>query len=202
MDDPETLIEKGIDGVVDTTNNEVGVMNLLDDRTIFSWQTCQNIGIGCGVEGYLEYVKKAIYLSTKHLDRQFRLRNSATDLDRAPDFVEEVSSEEFAAEFGGSGISAKYTITDKLRPFLHSPGERAVEGQIENGQIVEYTYAATIGDHRSKRGIRKGNINSLHVSDTTTRKRVIAFSQGTWSVRPQNKEVREILNALVEHYAK
>jgi hypothetical protein len=100
VDDPESVIEQGINPDIVIENSGIEVLNLSDGRTEFSLRLDKQIGGGYGLDAYLIDLKKAIYKALKPLKKRYKLSYSATDLDRDPDESGSVSSSELAAEYG------------------------------------------------------------------------------------------------------
>ena len=101
VDDPESLIQEGINSFTDDAINEkIEVSDFSNEETEFSWQLGKQLGGGYGLDEYLEDIEEAIYLSTRHLKKKFDLRYSVTDLDREPDESGHITSGELAAKYG------------------------------------------------------------------------------------------------------
>jgi hypothetical protein len=101
VDDPQSLIEEGIDSFTDDAiDSDVNFLGIPNGETEFTWQLTTQLSGGYGLDKYLEDVEKAIYLSTKHLNTKFDLQYSATDLDRPPDECGRITSGELAAKYG------------------------------------------------------------------------------------------------------
>ncbi len=100
VDDPESVIEDGVDPDFSSDNDEVDIRDLPDGKTEFSLRLDRHIGIGYGLDAYLADFKKAIYKGLNPLRTQYTLSYSATDKDREPDESGSMTSHELATQYG------------------------------------------------------------------------------------------------------
>jgi len=102
VDDPETLMERGIESIEDKAvedDDDFDVFDYSDGETQILYQTERCIG-GCyGLDGFLADLEKAVYLATKKMNKPFRLYVSGTDMDREPDETVETTFEDMEKKY-------------------------------------------------------------------------------------------------------
>jgi hypothetical protein len=97
-------------------------------------------------------------------------------------------------------MTAKFTITDTSKP-VRNELPYMCRGRSVQGCIGEYVYEAEIYGCKSQFGIHESNIGKLRISDPATGERVVAYHM-EWDVLPASEFVTEMVEALVEYYAR